>query len=616
VKLLSLDVETSGNQPGYGLQPCRALTGDAWLTSIAFASRGGVSATLDPSVEMIRRVLVDCARRKITIVGWNTPFDMAWLIAIGLRDEVFACDWLDGMLIWRHLTCSPDWTGLAPKSYGLKAAVAEHRPEFAGYDEDIDFDDESPEAREKLRVYNGADADHTLWLVEKFWADLSPKQRRVALLEARCLPLVAEAHVLGIHGNTDAAVALAEKLEADADAAYQALTADGEAIDPAVLASPTKLRKLLFEDWGLPVVKLTDKGAESTDKDALSQLAPLDPRAGMLHDYREARNNRTKFAVGMARSLAYNGAGVTRPVARVFGTYTSRMTYSSAIGKGKNQLFTGVALHQWKRDQLFRSLIEAPAGYTLIEWDFAGQEFRWMAVLSGDATMLKMCAPGEDAHAYMGGQVSGRTYADMQAGLELGDTGVKGARQLGKVANLSCQYRTSARTLRTVARTQHRLTLNEHEAQSIWTAYRRTYPGVKRYWQDQCDKARHTGIVETIAGRRVHLGKGPWPREQSWGRESAAINYPVQGSGADQKYLALAALRTLLPRYGGRFYFELHDGLFAIVPDEHAVQACREIKHALSNLPYEKAWGVQLPTQFPVAAKLGKSRGSLKAYKE
>lgn len=611
MKLLSLDVETSGNAPGYGLQPGRALTGDAWLTSIAFGSAAGVSATLNPSVDLVRRVLLNCARTKTTIVGWNTAFDMAWLIAIGLRDEVFACDWLDGMLLWRHLTCSPDWTGLAPKSYSLKAAVAEFRPEYAGYDDGVDFDDESPEAREKLRVYNGDDASHTLWLVEKFWAELSPQQRRVALIEACCLPLVADTHVRGIHGNAEAAVALAEKLEEDADAAYQALTADGEAIDPAVLASPAKLRKLLFEDWGLPVVKLTDKGAESTDKDALSQLAPLDPRAGMLHDYREARNNRTKFAVGMARSLVYNGGGVTRPVAKVFGTYTSRMTYSSAIGKGKNQLFTGVALHQWKRDQLFRSLIEPPPGYTLIEWDFAGQEFRWMAVLSGDRTMLKMCAPGEDAHAYMGGQVSGRTYADMLAGLADGDPAVKAARQLGKVANLSCQYRTSARTLRTVARTQHRLTLSEHEAQNIWSAYRRTYPGVKRYWQDQCDKARHTGVVETIAGRRLHLGKGPWPRDQSWGRESAAINYPVQGSGADQKYLALSALRSLLPRWGGLFYFELHDAAYCVIPDSEALDAFVKVKEVLSSLPYERAWGVQLPVQFPVDGKMGKSWGQM-----
>lgn len=616
MKLLALDVETSGNQPGYGLQPCRALTGDAWLTSIAFASKGGVSATLNPSVEMIRRVLVDCARRKITIVGWNTPFDMAWLIAVGLRDEVFACDWLDGMLIWRHLTCSPDWTGLAPKSYGLKAAVAEHRPEFAGYDEDVDFDDESPEAREKLRVYNGADANHTLWLVEKFWAELNPQQRRAALIEARCLPMMAETHVLGIHGNIAAAVALAEKLEADADAAYQALTADGEAIDPAVLASPTQLRKLLFEDWALPVVKLTDKGAESTDKDALSQLAPLDPRAGMLHDYREARNNRTKFAEGMVSSLVYNADGCTRPVARVFGTYTGRCTYGSSIGRGKDKLATGVALHQWKRDQDFRSLIEAPPGWTLLDCDAAGQEYRWMAVVSGDQTMLRMCAPGEDAHAFMGGQVAGVSYADMLAGLAEGEPEAKRFRQLGKVANLSCQYRTSARTLRTVARTQHRLTLSAPQAQDIWSTYRRTYPGVVRYWQDQCDKARHTGTIETLTGRRLNLGKGPWPRDQSWGRESAAINYPIQGMGAEQKYLALAVLRSMLPQWGGRIYFELHDSVAIIVPDKHAIEACREIKHALSTMPYEKAWGLHLPVQFPFDARLGKSWGSLKEFKE
>lgn len=86
--------------------------------------------------------------------------------------------------------------------------------------------------------------------------------------------------------------------------------------------------------------------------------------------------------------------------------------------------------------------------------------------------------------------------------------------------------------------------------------------------------------------------------------------------GAEQKYLIMATLRSILPRWDARLYFELHDAAFIVVPDEHAVEACRQIKHVLSNLPYEKAWGVQLPIQFPVDAKLGKSWGSLKEFKE
>lgn len=144
----------------------------------------------------------------------------------------------------------------------------------------------------------------------------------------------------------------------------------------------------------------------------------------------------------------------------------------------------------------------------------------------------------------------------------------------------------------------------------------------------QIRKASLNGWVETIAGRRVWVGKGDtWSRlrvaavngqveeehvDNSWQAESTAINFPIQGSGADQKYLALQVLRDYLPMVDGRFYFELHDGLFVVVPDRYADRAAQEIKQLLSNLPYKEAWGVDLPIQFPVDAKMGKTWGQLK----
>jgi len=136
---------------------------------------------------------------------------------------------------------------------------------------------------------------------------------------------------------------------------------------------------------------------------------------------------------------------------------------------------------------------------------------------------------------------------------------------------------------------------------------------VSDYWRNQIANAQAQGYVETVAGRRIQLGpQHAWTKETIWGRESAAINSPIQGSGADQKYLALAVLRDYLPKVDGLFYMELHDGLFVIVPHRHADRAVAEIKQLLSNLPYRKAWGVNLPVQFPVDAKRGRTWGQLK----
>jgi len=948
VKLASFDVETRGVLQEYALQPFRARTGQAWLTMCATASKDdGAVSMVKPTREQLKAWLDTNAASGHVICGWNIAFDMAWLIALGLREEVYANKWLDGMVLWRHLTASPKFTKLEPMSLGLKAAVAEFLPGFAGYDEDIEFDTDDPEKFAQLVVYNKQDAVFTLILCTGFLKRLTPKQVRNVMIEAACLPMVAESYVEGICINVDAAKALEQSLTDTANLAMVKLKLNSsEDIDPSVLASPTKLRKLLYEDWGLKAPKYTDKGAESTDRDALSQLADKDPRASLLNEYREAKNNCTKFATGAITSVEYNGDGRSRPQFKVFGTYTGRGTYSSKIGRGKAERPTGVPLHQWKRAQDFRELIEAPEGYELLEFDFAGQEFRWMAVMSQDRAMLKLCQPGEDAHAYMGARIGRWEYTKLRS--VVGDRDhvdyatAKNLRQMGKVGNLSCiaagqqvltdrgyisieqvrvndklwdgvewvnhdgvicqgvkdviaydgivatpdhkvlvsgqwerfdkaalhgaiidrslgadcervigstirvvggivlrtihevrraicdislpqlrdgegrqpaydggwpddyvqgvlypatarsarpsdrghaseaataaagsrhasalhqpegsgvqklwrarggvsvsiraglrgvragassvggllrggyrslqqrrslrarqsalgnagreltqsaevggvrngrcvgcqqgvsilhshrtslpphgpdssgdhrsspqgrgreaqilgadrgkvavydilnagprhrfvvngrivsncQYRISASSLRRTARVGYQLNLTESEARAIHATYLTTYPGVSDYWRNQIANAQAQGYVETVAGRRIQLGpQHAWTKETIWGRESAAINSPIQGSGADQKYLALAVLRDYLPKVDGLFYMELHDGLFVIVPHRHADRAVAEIKQLLSNLPYRKAWGVNLPVQFPVDAKRGRTGGQLK----
>lgn len=611
VKFVSFDVETRGTEPTFSLQPCRALTGEAWLTSAAWAGPQ-THVTLKPSKAELRAFLTTAASNDETICTWNGAFDIAWLLAMGLRDEVYANRWLDGMLLWRHLTSAPRW--LNNQGYGLKAAVEEFFPLEAGYNEGIDFNADTYAGQTALAEYNAKDADLTLRLCRLFWAKLTPSQRRAAIIEAACLPMVAEATLHGICADADAARTLSQKLDDEAKLALVKLKLNTrEDITDELISSPAKLRKLLFEDWGLPPVKWTPKGAESTDRDALSQLAPDDERAWLLNKYREAKNNRTKFAEGTVASLEYNGDGRVRPAPRIFGTYTGRMSYSSKVGRGVEERPSGVALHQWKRDPAFRKLLKAPPDYTLIELDFAGQEFRWMAVQSGDPTMLKLCAEGEDAHAFMGARISGRSYPDML--LQAKDEDVKLARHMGKVANLSLQYRTSANTLVRVARVQYGLAMTVGQAKNIWRRYRETYPGVERYWKRAINDARLNGYAETYAGRRIQLGTGDtWANENQWGLESTAINSPIQGSGADQKYLALAVARDYLPSVNGIFYYELHDGLFFVVPDAQAEKAIVELRDLLSALPYKKAWGKTPAVEFPVDAKWGKSWGELEAY--
>ena len=125
---------------------------------------------------------------------------------------------------------------------------------------------------------------------------------------------------------------------------------------------------------------------------------------------------------------------------------------------------------------------------------------------------------------------------------------------------------------------------------------------------------RRLGYAETFAGRRVQV-QGQWAGTTKWSLESTAINYPIQGTGADQKYLALAVLRPYIVRHNIHFAWELHDGLYFYVPDKIVQQAIADMKYLLDNLPYAKAWGFQPPVPMPWDCKVGPSWGQLKEVK-
>jgi hypothetical protein len=100
------------------------------------------------------------------VVTWNGVFDIAILIAYGLRDLVYQVKWLDGMLLWKHLDIDPEYDvdKAKKRSYALKPnAVDAFIPQFAdkhGHDE-VDFHSRDPAELAKLQFYNNRDSVRT-----------------------------------------------------------------------------------------------------------------------------------------------------------------------------------------------------------------------------------------------------------------------------------------------------------------------------------------------------------------------------------------------------------------------------------------------------------------------
>ena len=644
----AFDFETSGTLPEYALQPWRIAQGKAWATSLATVRRENgktiVGGSLYPSRDLMADMLEEAIREDRWLVGWYVVFDIACLLAHDLRDLVMKAKFLDGRLLWRHCKVEPEYEVGAPKKrpYGLKDCVAELWPKHKGYEDDINFHNPDPEVRKKLHNYNIMDAIFTLKGAAHWWVRLTNRQRKVALIEAQSLPLIAAANLRGMMIDTLACNELRTYLQWLAQEKIDLLAPLG--VTREMVRSPQQLAHLLFDLWDLPVLKentgkKTGVVSRSTDKEVLHELAlgfqgmPPDPRVKCIREYREAIGNCTKFAEAPLKSVEYNEDGCAHPLAAPFSTYSGRMTYASGQ-KGEEEgsradttrqvkLPIGFALHQMKRDKLYRNIVQTPKGYTLMEFDASGQEYRWMAVASGDETMLSLCQADEDAHSSMGADIVGMDYHEVMrlkaeeeaAGEKEGlITGPQGVRAYGKLANLSLQYRTSAKRLRMVARVDYHIPMELPQAELIWSTYQLKYPGVPKYWNFQIAKVQRLGYVETLAGRRVSVS-GDWTGVLGWSMTSTAINYRIQGTGADQKYLALMVIKPYLIRIGGYFGFDLHDGLYFYIPDGKVERTAIDIKHRLDHLPYQEAWGFTPPIPMPFDCKVGGSWGTLREWK-
>lgn len=643
----TFDFETSGRKEEYALQPWRVKTGDAWATSLVTMrlidgspvyGGGLLDSEDDPhdfarTKHMIKVFLEEALHAKRTLVGWNVVFDIAWLMAYGLEELALQCTYMDGMLLWRHAMIEPEYdlNRAHKKSFSLKQFVPDYLPEAAGYQDEIDFHDRTTAARKALHKYNKQDNLFTYIGTKHFYEQLEPQQLKAARIEACMLPLVARSNLRGMLIDTLASKDLAGRLVTSAATELDKLQWAG--VTEQIVRSPIKLAALMYDEWKLPVLKenkskLTGKTTRSTDKEVLHELSFEDERAKWLRRYREALNNKTKFADQLVKSAEYNEDNRAHPQAISFGTYTGRLTYSSnqsAKGPGKREgtekkiiLPTGFALHQMKGikggkdDHLFRSQVVAPDGYTLMEFDAAGQEYRWMAIQSGDPVMLHLCEPGEDPHSYMGSRIINVEYAEMIR-LKETDKTMKMGRKGGKVANLSLQFRTSAPRLRVTARVDYDIPMTKPESELIWLTYQRTYVCVPIYWEKAIARVKRLGYAQTLAGRRVQV-TGDWSGRDSWAMGSTAINYPIQGTGGDQKCLAIACVADYLPTIDSYFGWDLHDGLYFYVPNKHVKKAAVDIKRILDNLPYESAWGFSPPVPLPWDVKMGPSWGGLKDY--
>lgn len=427
----------------------------------------------------------------------------------------------------------------------------------------------------RATAYSAEDADVTLRVHEALSARLVAEPQLAKLyrdIEMPVLEVLFEMERNGVLIDRD-------KLAAQSDMLGRRMmeieaNAHGLAKQPFNLNSPKQIQEILFEREKLPVIKKTPGGQPSTDEEVLQQLALDYPLPKLLLEHRQFSKLKSTYTDKLPRMVNPTTGRVHTSFSQA-GAVTGRLSSSEP-----NLQNIPVRTEEGRR---IRAAFIASPGHVLVSADYSQIELRIMAHLSDDARLLDAFAHGEDVHRATAAEIFNLTPLEVTSE----------QRRYAKTINFGLIYGMSAHGLAKA------LDIERSAAQAYIDRYFARYPGVARYMEETRLRARESGYVETVFGRRLWLPEiRATQAARRQGAERAAINAPMQGTAADIVKLAMRAVYDWLRAESlhTRLLLQVHDELVLEVPDAELAR----VRQALPGL-----MGQVAPLKVPLVVEVG-----------
>ncbi|KRW83834.1 DNA polymerase I [Marinobacter sp. P4B1] len=363
---------------------------------------------------------------------------------------------------------------------------------------------------EKAGPYAAEDADITLRLHQT----LSPKLKETGKLEPVYreidLPLVPVLSRMEQRGTLISASTLRqhsqELAERMAELEKEAHEVAGESFN---LGSTKQLQAILYDKFGLRVIKKTPKGAPSTAEPVLQELAHEHELPRLIVEHRSLSKLKSTYTDTLPE-LIHHRTG------RVHTSYHQAVTATGRLSSSEPNL-QNIPIRTEEGRRIRQAFI-APEGYKLLAADYSQIELRIMAHLSGDKGLLTAFEHGEDIHKATAAEVFGVSLIEVSSD----------QRRSAKAINFGLIYGMSAFGL------ARQLGVERKVAQEYIDRYFERYPGVLRYMDNIRKQAHDDGYVETLFGRRLYLPEiNARNKQMQQAAERTAINAPMQGTAAD-----------------------------------------------------------------------------------
>ena len=437
----------------------------------------------------------------------------------------------------------------------------------------------------EVAEYAAEDADVTWQLHETFKPKLAEAGLEGVLhgMEAPLVPVLADMERAGMAVDLEGLARYSVELGEDS-ARLEAEVRELAGVD-FNLGSPKQLGEVLFDRLKLdPKAKKTKTGQYATGEEVLENFRKEHPIVDKLLEWRQVGKLKSTYVDALPEL-------VNPRTGRIHTTFNQAVAATGRLSS-TNPNLQNIPIRT-ERGQRVRDLFVAGGDdRVLLSADYSQIELRVIASMSGDAGMIGAFLSGEDIHAATASKVFG---------VPLGDV-TREQRSQAKTVNFGIIYGVSAFGL------SQQSSLSRTEAKEVIEQYFATYPGIKKYIDDQVAAARTNGYVETLLGRRRYLRDIDSRNQAVRGHsERNAINAPIQGTAADIVKLAMIRIHDRLKRDGfaSPMILQVHDEL---VFDAYTSEV--EALRAVVKAEMEAAFTLKVP----LVAETGVGRTWLQAH--
>ncbi len=353
------------------------------------------------------------------------------------------------------------------------------------------------------------------------------------------------------------------------------------------LASPKQLGEVLFDILKLDAkAKKTKTGQYATGEDVLQKMAAKHKIVDDILNFREL----TKLKSTSVDSFPEL---INAKTGRVHTSYAQAVAVTGRLSS-TNPNLQNIPIRTERGREIRKAFIPREKGRVLVSADYSQIELRIVAAISGDPNMCEAFKLGKDIHTATAAKVYGIKEEEV----------TKEMRYKAKSVNFGIIYGQGAFGL------AENLGISRTEAKEIIDNYKKEFPNIQLYMDQQINNAKELGFVETLMGRKR------WLRDINSSNftvrgfaERNAINSPIQGSAADMIKLAMIKIHAEMKKtnWESKMILQVHDELvFDAVEKE--LPALKEL-----ILNCMKA-ALELPNGVPVEAEVGVGKNWLEAH--